>query len=659
MISISQSDSTELNSILKSNSSIETAVKCIFEYDINSMVTFSNTSVTNNLTEYVNASGALPFKKLFPIDSIVKPNRPAGAGIKYYINGDIYTGQVADPKTVNFPLNYRTYLPGATTYYKYWISKKGYGANISIKYSTAPKKYLTNKITVNFEISHAKPTEWSIYASSNNNTFSLLKSGTNANISDFVSGSYDAGTLNLYYTGSSWSFSESDLNTSSTFEFTDLKIVTNGVTDKYIAIISVAPKLVKDVSSDIVSFDIEKDASVTDNSLLPVGLVSANTLMLNMNKYNETTSKFAEFLKSETEMASDIVYFYKNTKVKPYIKIKKSNGEYVEIKQGTFYMQSWSINDYGDVNVSALDGAKILQEIKCPEIVCENFSLVAIIRRLLDSIGFTNYKFNVKSDITKENGIITPQFWWTDVTQTVWETIQELCRDVQLTSLFDENDVLQFYTRDYFYNSSNESSWVFTSEQYQSYLPNITSLSKKELPTGNQIKILWSPVVKSNYLGDSNPLWKAETSFLAALALTKDIAENITPDADGKQYINLSPVITSKYSNYNSVFGYSGFLLVDSEVIEFDAVEYKYKTLFAETINNVSYNAGDWVIVNLESSADNMKYLGRSVPGLDNFVPTGRYRVKTRGAMSTTKSAHYANGSSAINSWTQKTVEWK
>lgn len=659
MISVNPADSTELNSILKSKTSIETDVKCFFEYDINSMAVFSSTSVTNNLTDYVNAEGALPFKKLFPIDTIIKPNRPTHSGIRYYVNGNVSSGTLADPKAVNFPLSYRTYIPGEDMYYKYWISKKGEGANISIKYCDAPKKFLTNKIVVNFEISYAKPLQWNIYASQNNSTFTSLKNGTNTNINDFTAGQYNAGTLNLYYTGTTWSFSESDLNTNAAYEFTDLKFIADGVTNNYIAITSIAPKLVKEVSSDIVSFDIEKDASITENSLLPVGLVSANSLLLNMNKYDQTSSKFFEYIKSETSLNMSDIYFYANTKIQPYIRVKKSNGNYVDVKQGTFYMQSWNINDYGDVQVSALDGAKILQEIKCPEIICENYSLVAIIRRLLDSIGFTNYKINTKSDVATENGIITPQFWWTDNTQTVWETIQELCRDVQLTAFFDENDVLQFYTRDYFYDSSANSSWVFTSEEYQSYLPNIASLNKKELPTGNQIKILWSPIVKSNYLGDSTPLWKSETSFLAALGLVQDIPENITPEANGKQYMYLSPVVTSRYSNYSSTFSYSGFVLIDSEVIEFDAVQYKYKTLLADTINGVSYNAGDWVIVDLENSTDNMKYLGRSVPGLSNFVPTGKYRVKTRGALSTTKSAHFANSTEAIKTWTQKTVEWR
>ena len=62
---------------------------------------------------------------------------------------------------------------------------------------------------------------------------------------------------------------------------------------------------------------------------------------------------------------------------------------------------------------------------------------------------------------TSDTSIFTPRFWWTDDSKPVWNAIQELCRDSQMTAIFDENNVLQFYTRDYMFSSAKAVDWTF------------------------------------------------------------------------------------------------------------------------------------------------------------------------------------------------------
>jgi hypothetical protein len=64
---------------------------------------------------------------------------------------------------------------------------------------------------------------------------------------------------------------------------------------------------------------------------------------------------------------------------------------------------------------------------------------IAIIRRMLDSVGFTNYQFFYSDE---DKSIITPKYWWSDGTNTVWANIQELCRDTQLTAVLGEDNIL-------------------------------------------------------------------------------------------------------------------------------------------------------------------------------------------------------------------------
>jgi hypothetical protein len=85
----------------------------------------------------------------------------------------------------------------------------------------------------------------------------------------------------------------------------------------------------------------------------------------------------------------DKIYLYKQMEIRPYIHLYNSGGaltdslgKYDKIIQGTFYADTWSFSEYGDISLNALDGAKILQETVATKLLCENFSATAIIRRL-------------------------------------------------------------------------------------------------------------------------------------------------------------------------------------------------------------------------------------------------------------------------------------
>ena len=102
-----------------------------------------------------------------------------------------------------------------------------------------------------------------------------------------------------------------------------------------------------------------------------------------------------------------------------------------------------------------------------------------IVSRMLDNVGFTNYKFNLNG--TEEHSIISPIYWWTDDTKTVWEHLQDICRDSQMTAVVDENNVLQFYTRDYLFDNSRSIAWTFRYNPDGNKLANIISFTKQDL----------------------------------------------------------------------------------------------------------------------------------------------------------------------------------
>jgi hypothetical protein len=628
--------STTAKNTIEQNVSVTYGTSLLFEYNMNSMI--DGITVTGATITKTDSSGATytPFKKLFPVDSIIKPFRPVGAGLKYAISGDVDSGW-KNPKSLTYSPNYRVYYPGADTTYKYYVSNINTGLDVTINY---PKTILTNKIVARFELSHSTPTTWSIFGNG-----SLLASGTNSDIVPFTTGgvkNYNAGTVTIYYNGTSWVKTEPS-TISAPISLTSTKITTGAVAGKYIGLIELSPKWVVDATAQLVSFDIAKESSTSSEDLMPVGKISANSISMSLVSY-EDVRKIISFDKTMTLDASKI-YLYKQVEVRPYIHLynsagalSDSKGSYDKIQQGVFYADRWSFSEYGDISLDALDGAKILQETVATKLLCENFSATAIIRRLLDSVGFTNYNFNIKDT---DSSIITPTYWWTEDNKTVWDCLQELCRDTQMTAVFSYNNVLQFYSREWIFDSTRTSNWDFRSETSGSNLSNILSFNKNDLPSANQVKVFWNSVLTSNYIQSAQAPWVSDSYFLAAFTLNQNI---LTSHTSG-QYIHLSPAVVNEEELGVTAYNYTGYLAIGSEIIEYDAVNFEY----------VDSN-GTKQFVDLISKTDNNKYLGLGQQG--TLKPSGKYRIKTRGAFGTTVSNHYIDAQDLVDSWNGYQVAW-
>ena len=122
--------SDDLKDIFYNSTSVNMNTGCTIEYNMNSMLDNITVTTTATDSDYIaqvnnNSNDVIrlnPFKKLFPVDSIVKPFRPLDSGIKYYIvnSPDISSNSFSNPKSLTYPSNQaRVYYPGVTTTYKY------------------------------------------------------------------------------------------------------------------------------------------------------------------------------------------------------------------------------------------------------------------------------------------------------------------------------------------------------------------------------------------------------------------------------------------------------------------------------------------------------------------------------------------------------------
>ena len=210
-----------------------------------------------------------------------------------------------------------------------------------------------------------------------------------------------------------------------------------------------------------------------------------------------------------------------------------------------------------------------------------------------------------------------------------------------MTAVFSYNNVLQFYSREWIFDSTRSSNWDFRSETSGVNLSNILSFSKNDLASANQIKVFWNSVLTSNYIQSAQAPWESETYFLGAFALS----QNITSSQGAGTYMYLAPSVVNEEELGTTAYSYQGFLVIDSEIIEYDAVQFQYVDLNGAT-----------QFVELQNKTDNNKYLGSSQQG--TLKPSGKYKIKTRGAFNTKAENHYAAAQDIINSWIGYVVTW-
>lgn len=663
--------SNPLKDIFYNNTSVTIDSGCTIEYNMNTMIDAVASATPYTDAQYIAgitpwdgfAIRSNPFKKLFPVDSVIKPFRPTGPGIKYFIlltspSYDTAVNSFSNYRMVSYPgtvasdgatAQPRVYYPGATLYYQYWLTPEDQNADLTVSYAATGTKYaLTNKIVATFEKYHTLPTNYTITITKSDNSVTTI--GPTSTPS--------SGKVILYYNGSAWTTTAwaEPVSYPTPVSIKSIRLqATNPGGGKVIGVIEVSARWVKDLSSDISTFTISKESSASAEDILPVGVLTSNSLSVNLSKYDQSALQYISHKPLSTTLDSAKNYMFKNAELKPHFKIYHSGGAitsgsdvYDKIEQGSFFINNWSISENGETSVTALDSAKHLMDTIAPDILCESYPVTAILRRLLDSVGYNNYNFNLAST---ETSIPLVNYFWTDGNRTVWEHIQELCRDIQMNAIVDENNILQFYSRDYLYGKTTKD-WNFYYTAEGSALPNIIDFSQNEIPGANQVKILWSTPISTQYTGGSSSLWQSQPTFLTAGGLKENINSTVLEMALDISYVD-------SYSRYQSIFNFSGYFLIDSEIIEFEAIQYQYWPL----------SGGAFQLVWIYSESDVNKYRTLSKPGYEDtnkpetayFKPTGKYKIKTRGALGTTAIAHNAPISSAavLDQWTARLVTVK
>jgi hypothetical protein len=98
---------------------------------------------------------------------------------------------------------------------------------------------------------------------------------------------------------------------------------TNPGGGKVIGVIEVSARWIKDLSSDIEVITISKESSSSSSDIIPIGYVTANSINLNVSKYDKTTLQIQPYNRYSSSFDSSLIYAVKNAELKEVIRKEK------------------------------------------------------------------------------------------------------------------------------------------------------------------------------------------------------------------------------------------------------------------------------------------------------------------------------------------------
>jgi hypothetical protein len=572
-----------LTQILSENTSVKALPKVIFEYNMNEMAGTVEVTTSSTQSDII--------KELFPAKSIVQSFRPSKAGVRYAILGTGLTLNTYKTKTI--PTT-RTYMVDKNIPYTYFLAQGSAAVTVSYKNKAgnASQNILTNKISVRVETGH----------------------GSNAiAIGSLYSGSVPStGIVDIWYNGTSWTTTEPSTYATPQ-SISSLTVTVSGGT--FNSIIEVSPKYVIDVTDRVSSVNIDKDDSMNDDKL-PVGMLTANAASINLSTI--AANDIVQFLRGDTIVSNKVMV---TNNIKCTVKFIIEDTHFVQ--QGIFYINDYNSDEYGNYSIKALDVAKFLQEIPCPEIMLSDSSFQAIMWRILDAVGFVDYDF---SKCTAD--ILTCKFWWGDSNKSAWQAIQEICRESQTVAYVNEYGTLVFIDRDTFYSSIPNYTWTFRSTPSGNIKPDIIQLSSSARPTTNAVRVKYNIPTTSSQEASSQPLWTEQSPSTLFAAPFKGIASGYIMYPERGVF---SDVIPTRFNSY---------VLIGGEIIEYDAIR------FTSPDGEVDISSAG-------------QYLELRAKHNNNLSPTGKLRIKTRnvfGSANTTANA-VQSPTAILNGYSAKQIK--
>jgi len=418
---------------------------------------------------------------------------------------------------------------------------------------------------------------------------------------------------------------------------------TMNVQDSTFDLIELSPRLTVDLSEKVTRFKVSKNASDLGISGMPVGQLLASTGSLDLFDYDQSFSA----ANSDSIISS---FVGRSFQIKLYEKIYVDNVA-LSVPIKVVYSDGFPAIGTNDrsVSIQLRDLFFYFESLTAPQLLIPNASVSYATSLLLDSIGFSNYKF-LKAPDESEN--IIP-FFYVGPDKTIAEVLNDIAVSTQTSMFFDEYNNFIMMSKDYMMplettrttdttlrgTKDSSRSAVYSNQATNIKLANIEEITSQDNQVYNDGKINYTSrylqksvgSIKQASLLDQDRFWIYRPALLwevAGTELTK--SQNDQTGAQSSYVLSAIPLNSDLASSVPEVvnrvvtnnvidFGegvywlarHSGYFYANGEVIKYDATQF-----------NVSGIGNVWV----SSSQEYQKYFA-NIPFNGKMYPTGLIRI--------------------------------
>lgn len=532
--------SPEFKQILRTALSMQGSLRLLAEWNMN-----------RHYTGEVSNNGEPDDRPEFPMSSVVEPLRPTKKGIVKMIIDDGYV----QPEYMNAVPSARFYVTSDDDLYHYWVSKETAktlsGSNNTFSFDTPqrptviyPELVYTNKIVIGLETSLARPVSYSVQTTTNGTAWSTIA----------VNPTVDQDGKIVLYLQQSGSWGASAYYSNIT-RIRGVRLVVNTMDQLFsrLSVIEISPRIENDLSTFVQDWSSSFELSDVSD-LAPIGRASSNGASVTLSNVD---------LRFNNENEESLYYgmMDKNVKMTLDFGLKMINGSYEYVRQFTMYAESFSPSDEMTIVANLTDSATYLQTVTVPALYLENHTVGAVIWKLMDIAGFTNYHYNVRQDDSQ----IVPYFW-TDGESTLWDVIAGLAETTQTAVYFDEYDVMRIQTKSMAFDTSRAIDWNLRATDAPGLAANIETLSQDRVFETNKLDVTYYPTEFSDF---NNGIPKMEVSWepegmvlLRSATLTKSILRD-------SEWLSID-------QQKSETWPYSAMVNIDGEMIRYEGKHYYY-----------------------------------------------------------------------------------
>lgn len=386
--------------------------------------------------------------------------------------------------------------------------------------------------------------------------------------------------------------------------------------DSTFDLIELSPRLSVDIADYVKSYDIIKSASDLSTAGLPVGQLLASTGQIQIFDYDNSFN-----MNNSSSIVSK--YLAKNIKFQFYEIVLDVDGMDYFVPIKSMYADGFPEFSAKDrsVSVELRDLFFYFESMTAPQIFIQDVSLTTAVSLLLDSIGFTNYKFfRADSDVD----LVIPSFFIPpDV--SVADVLERLAISAQCAMFFDEYNNFILMQKNYLMPSEGERQvnlTLYGSKDFEkenilrnknssSILSGIAEVSSQSNPVYNAGTISYTSrhiqktygSVRQATMVDSEKSWvyrysniwevtgtenitsinqvmNSQSSYvLSAIPLNSTLSADI-PEVRNGQIINN---VMDLGEGVPFITRHNGYFYSAGEVIKYDAVQYSVAGLQGES----------------------------------------------------------------------------